>query len=47
MELYFVEWMNDTMLTSSVEAQQGEIGGVHMNLDHESNEENSHKGHRI
>ena len=47
MELYFVEQMNDTMLTSSVEAYQGEYGGVHMNLDHESNEENSHKGHRI
>jgi hypothetical protein len=27
--------MDDTMLTSSVEAQQGG-NGVHMNLDHES-----------
>ena len=42
-----MKWMDDTKLTSSVEAQQGEIGGVHMNLDHESSEKNSHKGHRI
>jgi hypothetical protein len=25
MELYFVEWMDDTMLTSSVEAKQGDM----------------------
>jgi hypothetical protein len=31
----FMEWINDTMLTSSVEVQQGDMV-VHMNLDHES-----------
>jgi hypothetical protein len=30
-----MEWINDTMLTSSVEVQQGDMV-VHMNLDHES-----------
>jgi hypothetical protein len=28
--------MDGAMPTSSVEADQGESGGVHMNLDHES-----------
>jgi hypothetical protein len=36
MELYLVEYMDDTLLTSSVEASQGGKCGVHINLVYES-----------
>jgi hypothetical protein len=35
MEHYVGGYMDDTMLTSRVEAYQGGNGGVHMDLDHE------------
>jgi hypothetical protein len=33
-----MKWMNGTMLSSFVEARQGEYGGVHMNLYYEGME---------